>query len=192
MNRAQLLSDLLRSAVAEQPITVGLSLEYAKEILELIDHLARIESAGGGVEEIRERHENPADPIDIDDALDYMASARRDRGTLLDVVARLHGELDACNETNKKLCADAISDVQQVVRERDAARAQVERLRKSEQYWRKVTCDVCRDTHRMWLSASERHVMCTYCPRPCQLCRSGPFCAQAPCPCKCHKKESGL
>lgn len=56
---------------------------------------------------------------------------------------------------------------------------------------RKVTCEVCRDTHRMWLSASERHVMCTYCPRPCQLCRSGPFCAQTPCPCKCHKQESG-
>lgn len=52
-------------------------------------------------------------------------------------------------------------------------------------------CEVCRDTHRMWLSASERHVMCTYCPRPCQLCRSGPFCAQTPCPCKCHKQESG-
>lgn len=62
-------------------------------------------------------------------------------------------------------------------------------------------CEMCRDTHLMWLhdsSGDSRQVMCTRCPTPCEGCRSrsggsfsspgvgGPYCQETPCACACH------
>lgn len=54
------------------------------------------------------------------------------------------------------------------------------------------TCAVCNDTHRMEMRG--REVMCTHCPRPCNLCRNGiggAYCAKTPCSCVCHAATSG-
>ncbi len=53
-------------------------------------------------------------------------------------------------------------------------------------------CKTCNDTHSMWYSKLERNVMCTFCPVPCQKCRSGgngPFCTNTPCDCACHERH---
>lgn len=50
-----------------------------------------------------------------------------------------------------------------------------------------VACKTCNDTHRMPLG--DREVMCSFCPRPCEKCRTdgvGPYCETTPCPCDCH------
>jgi hypothetical protein len=49
-------------------------------------------------------------------------------------------------------------------------------------------CSTCDDTHMMALR--DRDVMCTFCPLPCQACRTGgngPFCSSTPCACECHR-----
>jgi hypothetical protein len=54
---------------------------------------------------------------------------------------------------------------------------------------KKVTCLQCWDTHAMELG--EKIVPCTFCPTPCQECRSGgtgPYCEKTPCNCNCHQK----
>lgn len=51
-------------------------------------------------------------------------------------------------------------------------------------------CRRCGDTHTVWDSHTERMVMCTACPVPCEKCRkdgNGPYCATTPCTCDCHK-----
>lgn len=56
------------------------------------------------------------------------------------------------------------------------------------------TCAICRDTHTMRLRAdgqTDRAVLCTHCPTPCQKCRlngNGAYCAFTPCECACHYK----
>lgn len=51
------------------------------------------------------------------------------------------------------------------------------------------TCSTCNDTHVMPLG--DREVMCTRCPRPCERCGNGPFCATTPCGCSCHAPAGG-
>jgi hypothetical protein len=49
-------------------------------------------------------------------------------------------------------------------------------------------CSTCQDTHRMHME-DVGDVMCTFCPVPCQRCRSGgngPYCKTTPCDCACH------
>lgn len=50
-------------------------------------------------------------------------------------------------------------------------------------------CATCMDTRLMRMatrSGDESRVMCTHCPVPCKLCRSGAYCANIPCACACH------
>lgn len=56
-----------------------------------------------------------------------------------------------------------------------------------------VVCTTCNDTHRMTLSLGEpdeRVVMCTFCPVPCKVCRSGAYCRSLPCLCECHHNKT--
>lgn len=71
--------------------------------------------------------------------------------------------------------------------ETNAVRALAEAYNKQE----KPTCITCNDTHMM--SLRERMVMCTSCPPPCSDCRmqkTGAFCEQTPCRCRCHKPRA--
>lgn len=61
----------------------------------------------------------------------------------------------------------------------------------------KPACSRCADTHQMpaW-NGSGAMWPCTFCPRPCELCRERPeggppgaYCAVRLCPCDCHKPE---
>lgn len=61
-------------------------------------------------------------------------------------------------------------------------------------------CDTCGDSHVMVLHqyGDERQVPCTYCPTPCEDCRSrgpqgggGAYCAETPCACRCHESKRG-
>jgi hypothetical protein len=50
-------------------------------------------------------------------------------------------------------------------------------------------CKRCNDTHMIEIHGGVT-VMCTSCPVPCNVCRSGgrgPFCATTPCSCSCHR-----
>jgi hypothetical protein len=60
-----------------------------------------------------------------------------------------------------------------------------------------VVCSTCSDSHRMTLG--EREVPCTFCPRPCESCRSlyqgqrlGAYCEATPCLCACHPTPEQL
>lgn len=58
-------------------------------------------------------------------------------------------------------------------------------------------CAACNDTHVYWSATAERELMCTRCPRPCEVCRRGAdgipgaYCNQTPCSCACHRPKSG-
>lgn len=61
----------------------------------------------------------------------------------------------------------------------------------------KPVCSRCSDSHRMDLG--DREVPCTFCPRPCEDCRSlyqgvrlGAYCETTPCPCGCHPRKDAL
>lgn len=58
-------------------------------------------------------------------------------------------------------------------------------------------CERCKDTHLMTLhdgnEETDRQVMCTHCPSPCERCRDRmpeggglPYCRKTPCSCTCH------
>lgn len=51
----------------------------------------------------------------------------------------------------------------------------------------KFTCVRCKDTHRMLANDGSGNMwLCTECPMPCKICRSGIYCANTPCICGCH------
>lgn len=54
---------------------------------------------------------------------------------------------------------------------------------------RTPVCKACSDTHHFPISG----FMCTYCPTPCDQCRSKPqrpYCATTPCACDCHPRAA--
>jgi hypothetical protein len=86
-------------------------------------------------------------------------------------------------------CRDCAADVGRSCRHDPECRIWARCERRGEGPERPV-CKTCGDTHTMRLG-EDREVPCTRCPVPCERCRSGAYCATAPCACECHQRKRG-